>query len=408
MFAYARDNPGSEREAQALWMAGWSAYLTEARSDTKSGAESVSARESMSISESDSALVAMRSFDQLIASHPDSEYRDVAEYWLARLEERSGLRESAIEAYRALARRAPLGYYGLLAEARLESLGETGALDLLAPVLPPSTIEHVIALLGPDRPRGVDRAIALFRARLRAEAVEELLALADHYRTTGDTLGATIVVDLFRMFAMDAWAFLIARNITGEGGERLDDPPNFWRVWSYAYPTRFDEEVERAAADHKVDPFLVYSVIRTESLFRPDAVSPVGARGLMQIMPATARWIGRKAPRAQGHARRYRAPDSNIWLGAWYVRNLMERYGGNVVLALGAYNAGPSAVDRWVRDFGTLDMDAFVERVPYDETRRYMRRAAESYMVYRKLYDHGAMVLSARSFRPSRVESATF
>jgi soluble lytic murein transglycosylase len=197
----------------------------------------------------------------------------------------------------------------------------------------------------------------------------------------------TVVVDLFHFFEREAWASLIARYIADESPEQPSNEPYFWRIWRYAYPTPFEPEVERASHAHYVDPYLTYAVMRTESRFRPDAVSRVGARGLMQLMPATARWIARITPSAKPEAARYRAPGPNIWLGSWYLRDLVDRFGANAVHVLGAYNAGPSAMERWIKRFGLLGPDEFAERVPYFETRGYIRRTLESFMIYHALYD---------------------
>src|SRR5687768_16287017 len=126
--------------------------------------------------------------------------------------------------------------------------------------------------------------------------------------------------------------------------------------------------------------------MRTESLFRPDAISLAGARGLMQLMPNTARWIGRESKNGRFHANRYRSSKSNIWLGSWYIKNLLIRYEGDLVDAIGAYNAGPEAIDRWRKDYASLEPDEMAERTPYDETKRYVRKVLESYLVYQKLY----------------------
>lgn len=308
-------------------------------------------------------------------------------FWLGRSQEAVGRPDEAVRTYRALVQSAPLTYYGLSAEDRLGEMGEDGFADPLPPVPAPRDVDEVIGLLGPERPLGIDRAAALFDVRLKQEGVEELLALAEHFRKRKDTQGATLVVDLFELFGKDAWAFLLARHIAeGDDPDDLERRPYYWRVWRYAFPTPFETEVRAAHSEHAVDPFLVYAVMRTESLFRPHAVSPVGARGLMQLMPATARWIGRRSREAKQHARRYRRPASNIWLGTWYLRFLLEHYHGDVIRSLAAYNAGPGAVDRWSRRFPDLEPQELVERIPYTETRRYVKRALESYRVYRRLH----------------------
>jgi soluble lytic murein transglycosylase len=351
-----------ELARNALWMAGWSAYLARTTS------------------------VAITNLERLRVSEPDPELRDGATYWLARAHERAEHWQAAIDAYREVAVRSPFRYYGLWSRAHLRTLHVPWK---PAPRIsdPPATIEEAIALLGKDRPINVDRAYALYKQGDVPEEVEELLAALEHYRRTRNRLGMTIIIDLFHIFDRDKWASLAARAIADESPEQPGAEPFFWRVWRWAYPTPYEPEVERAANDHAVDPFLTYAVMRTESRFRPDVVSAVGARGLMQLMPKTAHWIANVTPAARPEAAHYRAPSSNIWLGSWYLRNLVDRYNANAVNVLGAYNAGPQAMDRWIERFGDLQVDEFAERVPYTETRNYIRRTLESFMIYHALYD---------------------
>jgi tetratricopeptide (TPR) repeat protein len=381
MLAIAADEKHPELIPQALWMGGWCAYL------------------------SGSSTTAAYAFERLLQVDADPEAHEAAAYWLARTNEQMLDSKRALDRYRALALQAPLRYYGLLARSRLEALGSPMAASPPREIAPPATVDELIAMLGPNRPLNIDRAIALFRAGYRGDGVEELLVATDYYRRRDDRLGMTLSIDLFRMFEREAWASLLSRNIAEESRAQPDREPHFWRVWRTAYPTPFQEEVDRASRDHTVDPFLAYAVIRTESRFRPDAVSPVGARGLMQLMPATARWIGRMTARARQYVGRYRAPGPNIWLGAWYVKNLVERYRGNLVQALGAYNAGPGAMDRWVRRFGDLEMDEFAERTPYFETRLYIRRTLENYMIYHELYDPPFIVDLSSGARGSKLKT---
>jgi soluble lytic murein transglycosylase len=107
-------------------------------------------------------------------------------------------------------------------------------------------------------------------------------------------------------------------------------------------------------------------------------------------MPATARHIGQAAEAARAHAARYQTPESNVWLGTWYLNQLLERYDGQVVAAIGAYNGGPSAMDRWLEAFDGMPLDEFVERIPYRETRRYVRRVVETWSIYEQLYGGAA------------------
>ena len=110
--------------------------------------------------------------------------------------------------------------------------------------------------------------------------------------------------------------------------------------------------------------------------------SPVG---FWPFLATTAKRIGQIAEGGKPHASRFLEPESNIWLGAWYLKQLLDRYDGQIALAAGAYNAGPGAMDRWVENGRNMELDAFIEMVNYRETRQYIRRVLETYQIYRRL-----------------------
>ncbi|MEM7678655.1 MAG: lytic transglycosylase domain-containing protein [Myxococcota bacterium] len=250
---------------------------------------------------------------------------------------------------------------------------------------PPSTIEAVIKQLGSDRPRLIDRGVALHAVGLEEEAEIELRRAERTLRRVRDGKDRTQIADLLHQLGAHYIAFRLAASVTDEGAELVDGEPWIWRAWRQSYPDAFAEEVAAAHEAHEVETNLVWAVMRTESNYRPWIRSPVGARGLMQLMPRTARAIGERAEDGRRHAARYRDPKSNVWLGAWYLKKLGERYDGQLAPTVGAYNAGPTAMDRWVNEMGGIPLDEFIERIPYKETRRYVRRVMESYFVYRQV-----------------------
>jgi soluble lytic murein transglycosylase len=146
--------------------------------------------------------------------------------------------------------------------------------------------------------------------------------------------------------------------------------------WHWRYPYRYRPIIERAAAEFQLDPYLVAAVIREESRFNADAVSAVGAIGLMQMMPSTAGWaakhLGQPAPGSDALLR----PDVNIRLGCWYLRYLIRRH-QTLEEALAAYNGGEGNVARW-RQAG--------QGIQFHETRQYVARSLRSYDRYRTLY----------------------
>lgn len=371
MIKYASQFKKAANRSEALWFAGWSAFL-----DKKDG-------------------LARRSFEQLIEEHPQSDLSPQARYWIGRIKQRGGDDEGAKDAYRQVLGRTPLSYWGFWSMARLEQYGEKTVLDA-PPETKESPLAKIVAMLGPDRPINIDRAIALHNADLKNEALDELTAANTYLRKIKDTAGRTMVADLLQSLGAHYMAYLVGASIALDGGDLVSGKPYAWRAWRHAYPRAFDKEVKISSAAHDVNTELILSIMRTESSFRPTIKSPVGAYGLMQLMPGTAAQIGRSESIARPHAARYKNPDSNVWLGGWYLAQLLNRYDGQLAPAIGAYNAGPGAMDKWMTNFGGLELDEFVERVPYRETRRYIRRVLETYMVYRRLSGQPGIQLAGK------------
>jgi soluble lytic murein transglycosylase len=148
------------------------------------------------------------------------------------------------------------------------------------------------------------------------------------------------------------------------------------RVFSdYAllYPQPFDREVRSAAKLTGLAPELIYSVMRQESLYRSDALSSAGARGLLQMLPETARRTARTWKRPKPAAEDLFDPAVNVPLGAANLRTLVDRFAGQTVVALAGYNAGPGAAARWL-PAQSVEADVWIENIPYNETRNYVQR----------------------------------
>ena len=156
------------------------------------------------------------------------------------------------------------------------------------------------------------------------------------------------------------------------------------------YPFPHRELVESRARDLGLDPYLVAGIIRQESAFVPDIVSPAGAIGLMQVMPATGRQLaGRIGPRGF-RTETLETPELNVHLGARFLADLMRRYEGDIPLVLSAYNAGPSRANRWRRFPEAEDPHRFTERIPFAETRGYVKSVVRNRALYRWLYGEAA------------------
>jgi len=160
-----------------------------------------------------------------------------------------------------------------------------------------------------------------------------------------------------------------------------DVPAAFWEL---AYPQGLLPAIQ-AATTNGVDSYLIAAVIREESVYNPGAISPVGALGLMQVMPQTGRMIAEKLGGESFSRERLFNPHYNIRLGSWYLGHLAEQFDHNPVYMVAAYNAGPDVVAKWVRQFGGGETDEFIEAIPYTETRLYVKRVLRSHREYRRV-----------------------
>jgi soluble lytic murein transglycosylase len=152
-------------------------------------------------------------------------------------------------------------------------------------------------------------------------------------------------------------------------------------------PIRYVDVITLHSRRHGLDPFLVAAVMRVESGYQSDAVSPKGARGLMQLMPDTGRWAA-GCLGIQGYSDDLLfEPNANIRIGAWYLRQLLNQFGGNVGVALAAYNGGPSNVEKWLsagKWSGSIDD---LQQIPFAETARYVDRVSRAYELYLRAYE---------------------
>jgi soluble lytic murein transglycosylase len=151
-------------------------------------------------------------------------------------------------------------------------------------------------------------------------------------------------------------------------------------------PLRHDDIIRQQAQDKNLDPALIAGVIYVESRFR-DQTSHAGAKGLMQIMPATADYIARKSGGTEFVQGDLATPQINIAYGSWYLRYLLEHYHGNKILALAAYNAGEGKVDEWWRNAADRgERFRVADHIPFPETREYVGKVLDARRAYRREY----------------------
>ncbi|HSN14612.1 MAG TPA: lytic transglycosylase domain-containing protein, partial [Anaeromyxobacteraceae bacterium] len=280
----------------------------------------------------------------------------------------------------------PVDWYGLLSRARLaRSRGE--AVDAL-----PAPMQLEPMGLPPFEPGSLREsprfraALRLLRMGLGEEAAEELRAvdLAPLRAGPAGLQPVLLVAALLDRAGDHRSAHALLKS---EARQLLRAAPEgeAAAVWRVAYPPAFRPEVDRWARAAGVPADLLQALMREESALDPQVISAAGAIGLTQLMPTTASAVARRLGMGAISASSLMDPQTNIRIGAAYLGELLARYGRQPALALAAYNAGSGAVARWLQARGAMELDEFVEEIPIDETRGYVKRVLRTFAAYRLL-----------------------
>lgn len=316
-------------------------------------------------------------WDATARRHPESAEATAARYWSGRAWHDAGHPSLARARWRMVILRDPLSYYATLSAHRL------GA----PTALPPLNSDSLVAPLPPALDSTIVRAAMLGALGMGVESQFEIryaIHAAGSAREPALAVGAACI-DL----NATSEAVAIARRLLEAPGPAGDSARRDPRVYRLLYPLRYADTLRDVARAQGLDPALVAAVVRQESTFNPQAVSIAGARGLMQIMPAVGRALARSHGLGSGDAwdaSILDQPASNLALGAAQLATFLGMEAGDVPRALAAYNAGPSRVAEWVLRSGATDDEVFIERIPYAETRDYVRAILQGQEAYAAVY----------------------
>jgi soluble lytic murein transglycosylase len=332
---------------------------------------------------------AIAALDRAIEAAPTPGAGRRPEYFRARMAERAGAADDAKRRYAALVSDAPLDYYMLLAYARLRALDDGLARSTLEAAIardagaPPVTRAHA-ELATPV----FDRFVGL----LEVGEVEAARREASAGQLVGDAVDPEvlwIVGWLFDHAGAPEIGHAYAR------GRAAHWPAGRWKLpWEVAFPRAFEATVTRESDAARIPSALTWGIMREESAYNPEAKSVANAIGLMQLMAGTARLVARDAqnpaPIPSDEPSLHR-PAVSIALGARLLSSLRGTFPSHPAFAIAAYNAGSNAVRRWLVQHGGDDFDLFVERIPFEETRNYVKRVLSSEATYAYLYAPAAL-----------------
>ena len=333
----SHDFPKSDLAARATWEAGWCRYLT---------------------GDWAAAAAAFQHLQQ------NPVYRERALYWYARTLARQKKSQESGTAYTTLLKEYPFGFYAAWYRSQQQ----------LAPGWEPLPQDSP----PPPLPPGSERILALIASGLTQEARAELAALQG---AAGSNAQAPGIARLYQLAGDPHGAIITFHQNRPTRWDQQTLP-----FWALGYPRPYAELFAKyTAADH-LSEGVVLALTKAESSFRATVRSPVGAIGLMQLMPNTARLTARAPNRKNFTPLRLIDPDYNIRLGTRHLRVLFDRYNQDTAYTLAAYNAGSAAVNRWRKAFGSLDRDEFIENIPYYETRDYVKKIIAEAAIYKALY----------------------
>jgi soluble lytic murein transglycosylase len=319
-------------------------------------------------------------------------------YWKARVYTKQGQKKDALAYLQRAVREYPLSVYALLAFERMRT-EFPGPRAMLLRELHNQLVATPTSLSFGARPvyRTAEfrRAVELARMGLGGDARRELGKIGfsapmsrDAARArrepVGDEQEDVYLVTALLLDRGRSWSAAHAIPRYSLTGFRTDYPGGRQAtLWRLAYPRAFPELIAPNCKSNKVPEALQLAIMREESSFNPRIESVANALGLTQMLVKTAaRFSVRSVSRET-----LLDPAKNVELGSKYLGFLLERYGGMAPLAIASYNGGEGAVDRWLRERGELELDEFLETIPYDETRNYTKRVLSSYLSYSWLYD---------------------
>ncbi len=301
------------------------------------------------------------------AMSPEERERQAWRYWRARALAAQGRQFEADAIFAILA--SEHGFHALLAA------DEVGTARTVRPTYKP--LEGEVGAMA-NHP-GLQRALALYRIGLRYEGNLEWLW---SIRGMEDTL-------------LLASAELARREGWYERAIATADKADGLVSMELRYPTPYAELIRASAREVDIDEAWVYGLVRQESRFVPSARSTAGAAGLMQIMPATARWVANRLGLKDWRPALDEALDANLNFGTYYMKEMLTKFDGSPVLASAAYNAGPRRAQEW-RAPGVLEAAIYIDTIPFNETRDYVRKVMANAAQYARLLGHPQDSLKAR------------
>jgi soluble lytic murein transglycosylase len=394
--------PGGDKLPDAYWELGWIEYKLE---DFTSAAST---------------------FEGMAGKFKGALLGEKAMFWKAKSSERLGDKDKALSIYKEIVGARTYSYYTFAAKKYLEEAGQTVELGTINTSVYPdnpqigsllpdvydeldnskgtssstsetsgstsetssgtseNTTENTNENTGKIVYSHIDKAKELLLIEFYQSADKEIEA--SHSQFENDNIG---ILQLSTLYLKSMDYINSQKVISSNYSKLLNSLKSPYKDYLYylIYPYAFPEYIKKYSSEFGVDPLYVLAVMREESRFDPEAGSYVGALGLMQVMPATGKGIANSLGIKNFTSQMLLDPEISVKMGCFYLSEQLKNFSGNNYYASGAYNGGPGAMSKWISERGDKNIDEFIELIPYDETRNYIRKVMGSYFFYQMLYE---------------------
>lgn len=325
---------------------------------------------------------ALLGFWKYLRAYPDPRSAIPAVYWMGRCYQSLGDTIHAshlLGRVRTLADHSYYGQRGFEAEQALRksSNGERRAVSELSFDEVATVVNGIRLSLSPiNEPSGAAAHIIERARRLATADLPDLALLELRWGVRRFPKDRALSYVMSRVYEIKADYYGVISTLRQAFPDYNDRPANTLprEIWELLFPVRHWNVISKHATSHNIDPNLILGIIRQESAFKEAARSSANARGLMQVLPSTGRKVARQAGVTRYTVKKLFSAETNIALGTHYLASMLRQFDSKEELALAAYDAGDTRVDRWMREFGTEDMAEFVERIPFVETRGYIKQ----------------------------------
>lgn len=346
--------PKGNFASEALWQVFWDSYLHK----------------------KDNYEFAIKLAENHISKYENTKASPAIHFWMGKIYEKRGDKSRAFHYYQTVLSKYPDSYYAFRADGRITALKtgvDPGWKTNSYNRIPENATEIKLPYSGVEI------------SRMYGPQAMELINVGDY-----ETVLSFLKDDAF----LESWinlqngiiskSIVTARNKMDKLSEK---PPHEDSKWKLVYPVYYPENINQNAELNSLDPIIVLSLMKEESYFNAFALSYSNARGLMQILPGTAKDIARWKRLGSHSSVQLFDPDINIKLGTAYLSHVKSSLHNNMLFAVAAYNGGPGAVQKWLNANPGQDLDEFIENIPYEQTNTYVKKVYKSYWNYKRIYN---------------------